>query len=105
MTSASPGRLTFPPGFMWGASTSSYQIEGSVHADGRGESIWDRFSHEPGHVENGATGDVACDHYRRWAEDVDLIASLGLNSYHFSIAWPRLLPEGRGRVVKEGVDH
>ena len=105
MTSQSPAHLRFPDGFMWGASTSAYQIEGAIRADGRGESIWDRFSHEPGHVENGDNGDVACDHYRRWAEDVELIADLGLNSYRFSFAWPRLLPDGHGRVAKEGADH
>jgi beta-glucosidase len=101
----SPARLEFPNGFLWGASTSAYQIEGSVHADGRGESIWDRFTQQSGHVDGGDTGDVACDHYRRWAGDVDLIAGLGLNAYRFSIAWPRLFPEGRGRLAREGADH
>ena len=91
----SPARLEFPDGFLWGASTSAYQIEGSVRADGRGESVWDRFTHQPGHVDGDDTGDVACDHYRRWAGDVDLIAGLGLNAYRFSIAWPRLFPDGR----------
>lgn len=96
--------MPFPTDFLWGAATSSYQIEGGVDADGRGESIWDRFSHTPGAVANGDTGDEACDHYHRWAEDVDLMAELGLRAYRFSIAWPRIVPEGRGRVEQRGVD-
>jgi beta-glucosidase len=94
----------FPDGFLWGVSTSAYQIEGSVDADGRGPSIWDTFSHAPGKIDGGGTGDVACDHYRRWREDVDLIASLGVNAYRFSIAWPRLRPDGRRREQR-GFDH
>jgi beta-glucosidase len=85
---------------LWGVATSAFQIEGSLDADGRGASIWDDFPSDA-----GETGAVACDHYRRWREDVDLIASLGVNSYRFSIAWPRLLPEGHGRVEQRGVDH
>jgi beta-glucosidase len=89
---------------MWGVSTSAYQIEGSVDADGRGPSIWDTYSHTPGKIDGGGTGDVACDHYRRWPEDVDLIASLNVNTYRFSLAWPRLFPDGRRREQR-GFDH
>jgi beta-glucosidase len=99
-----PDDLRFPPDFLWGAATSSYQIEGSPLADGAGPGIWHRFSHTPGRVRNGDTGDVACDHYRRWAEDVDLMAGLGLQSYRLSLAWGRLLPNGVGRVNAKGVD-
>ena len=93
----------FPPGFVWGAATSSYQIEGAVDEDGRGESIWDRFSHSPGRVRNGDTGDVACDHYHRYREDVSLIADLGLGAYRLSVSWPRVLPEGTGRPNEAGL--
>lgn len=96
--------LRFPPGFVFGAATSAYQIEGGATADGRGESIWDRFSHTPGHVAAGDTGDVAADHYRRYPEDIALMATLGLTAYRFSIAWPRILPDGRGRVNAAGLD-
>jgi beta-glucosidase len=87
----------------YGAATAAYQIEGAAHADGRGESIWDRFAHTPGRVARGETGDVACDHYNRWREDLDLMALLGLESYRFSIAWPRVLPEGSGTVNAAGL--
>ena len=80
--------MPFPADFLWGAATASYQIEGAVTEDGRGESIWDRFSHTPGMTENGDTGDPACEHYYRWREDLDLISSLGLRAYRFSISWP-----------------
>jgi beta-glucosidase len=96
--------MTFPEGFIWGAATSAYQIEGAVHADGRGESIWDRFSHTPGKTRNGDTGDVACDHYHRYKEDVALMAELGLKAYRFSVAWPRVIPGGRGAVNQAGLD-
>ena len=95
----------FPEGFLWGVATSAYQIEGAVDADGRGPSIWDTFSHTPGKIDNGDTGDVACDHYSRWHEDVDLLAELGVNAYRFSIAWPRLFPDGGGRLEPRGLDH
>jgi len=95
----------FPEGFLWGVATSAYQIEGSVDADGRGPSIWDTYSHTPGKIDNGHTGDVACDHYRRWREDVDLIASLGVNAYRFSLSWPRILPTGSGPIEQRGLDH
>lgn len=96
--------LTFPPNFVWGAATASYQIEGAWQADGKGESIWDRFSHTPGKVANGDTGDVACDHYHRWREDIGLMQALGLNAYRFSISWPRVLPNGRGPANAAGLD-
>jgi beta-glucosidase len=95
---------SFPDDFLWGSATASYQIEGAAQEDGRGESIWDRFSHTPGKVKNGDTGDVACDHYHRWREDIALMKSLGLRNYRFSIAWPRIFPEGRGRIEPRGVD-
>ncbi|MDR3447637.1 GH1 family beta-glucosidase [Dyella sp.] len=94
----------FPPGFHWGAATSAYQIEGSPLADGAGPSIWERFAHTPGMMANGDTGDVACDHYRRYKDDVQLMRALGLQGYRFSIAWARVLPEGTGRINPKGVD-
>jgi beta-glucosidase len=96
--------MPFPPGFAWGAATSAYQIEGAVDEDGRGPSIWDTFSHTPGMTADGATGDVACDHYHRWADDVDLISSYGLNAYRFSVAWTRIQPTGRGQANQRGID-
>jgi beta-glucosidase len=96
--------LQFPPGFVWGAATSSYQIEGAVTEDGRGPSIWDTFSHTRGKVDNGDTGDVACDHYHLYPRDIDLMRELGLNGYRFSINWPRVFPTGRGRPNPAGLD-
>ena len=96
--------MPFPPDFAWGTATSSYQIEGAVGEDGRGTSIWDTFCHTVGKVAYGDTGDVACDHYHRWAEDVDLISSYGLGAYRFSIAWPRIQPDGRGPANQKGLD-
>ncbi|AQZ69191.1 Beta-glucosidase [[Actinomadura] parvosata subsp. kistnae] len=90
--------------FWWGTATAAYQIEGATTEDGRGASVWDVFSHEPGRTRNGQTGDVACDHYHRWPEDVALMRGLGVNAYRFSIAWPRVLPEGSGRVNAAGLD-
>ncbi|MGH8204822.1 MAG: GH1 family beta-glucosidase [Steroidobacteraceae bacterium] len=95
----------FPAGFLWGAATAAYQIEGATREDGRGESIWDRFSHTAGRVENGDNGDVACDSYHRYAEDVALLQQLGLRSYRFSIAWPRIQPDGRGAPNQKGLDY
>ncbi|MDQ3707131.1 MAG: GH1 family beta-glucosidase [Chloroflexota bacterium] len=95
---------TFPRDFVWGAATAAYQIEGSPTADGKGESIWDRFCRMQGTIANGDTGDVACDHYRLWREDVALMKELGLDAYRFSISWPRVLPEGRGKVNSPGLD-
>ena len=94
----------FPDGFLWGAATASYQIEGAVAEDGRSESVWDRFCRIPGRVLNGDTGDVACDHYYRWREDIGLMAELGLSAYRFSVAWPRVVPDGSGRVNQAGLD-
>jgi len=90
-------------GFVWGVSTAAYQIEGAVDEDGRGPSIWDTFVHEPGRVANGDTGDVACDHYHRYAEDVELMAGLGVDAYRFSVSWSRILPEGRGATNPAGL--
>jgi beta-glucosidase len=95
---------SFPSDFVWGAATASYQIEGAAHEDGRGESVWDRFSATPGKVRGGDTGDVACDFYHRYADDVRLMKELGLDAFRFSIAWPRVLPEGRGAVNAAGLD-
>ena len=93
----------FPTGFLWGAATSAYQIEGSPLADGAGASIWHRFSHTPGTIANGETGDLACDHYRRFPNDVRLMRELGLRAYRFSVSWGRVLPVGRGRVNRKGL--
>jgi beta-glucosidase len=90
--------------FLWGTATASYQIEGAVAEGGRGVSIWDTFTREPGRVRDGDTGDVACDHYHRWPEDVALMSDLGVNSYRFSIAWPRIQPDGRGEANPAGLD-
>src|SRR5205085_10470562 len=95
---------SFPAGFLWGAATSAYQIEGAPLADGAGPSNWHRFSHTPGAIENGDTGDVACDHYRRWPQDVELMTALGLNAYRFSLSWSRILPSGTGAVNAKGLD-
>jgi beta-glucosidase len=95
----------FPKGFLWGAATSAYQIEGAVDEDGRGRSIWDAFSHTDGKIADGGTGDVACDHYHRWEADLDLVSSLDLNAYRFSLAWPRLFPTGSGAREQRGFDH
>ena len=96
--------MGFPRDFLWGAATSAYQIEGAARLDGRGESIWDRFSHTPGNVWNNENGDIACDHYHRFADDIRLMASFGIRSYRFSVAWPRILPMGAGRVNEKGLD-
>lgn len=96
--------IRFPPGFLWGAATASYQIEGAWREDGKGESIWDRFSHTPGTVQDGDTGDIADDHYHRWQADIQLMKDLGLNAYRFSISWPRILPRGWGKVEARGLD-
>ncbi|NYZ12449.1 beta-glucosidase [Azospirillum sp. RWY-5-1] len=94
----------FPPGFLWGVSTSAYQIEGAAAQDGRGPSIWDTRCRVPGGVVNGDTGDVACDHYHRYAEDIALMRGLGVGAYRFSVAWPRVLPRGRGAPNDKGLD-
>jgi beta-glucosidase len=102
--SANPPDLAFPARFGWGAATSAYQVEGAANEDGRGPSVWDVFSHEPGRVRNGDTGDVAADHYHRFEADLDMMKDLGLTSYRFSISWPRVLPTGRGAVNAKGLD-
>jgi beta-glucosidase len=94
----------FPHNFLWGSATASYQVEGAWNEDGKGESIWDRFSHTPGKIEDQSTGDLACDHYHRFEEDVALMRRLGLKAYRFSTSWPRVLPGGRGRIELRGLD-
>ncbi len=100
---SAPG-LSLPPGFVWGTSTSSYQIEGAATEDGRTPSVWDTLCKMKDRVKNGDTGDVACDHYHRYGEDIRLMAELGIQAYRFSIAWPRVLPRGRGAVNQKGLD-
>lgn len=94
----------FPHNFLWGAATASYQIEGAWNEDGKGESVWDRFSHTPGKVTNGDTGDIACDHYHRYEQDIALMRRLGLKAYRFSTSWTRVLPLGAGSVNPSGLD-
>ena len=98
------GARSFPQGFLWGSATASYQVEGAVHEDGRGPSIWDTFSHTPGKTNNGDTGDVADDHYHLYKEDVALMKNLGLKTYRFSVAWPRVFPQGTGTPNPKGLD-
>jgi beta-glucosidase len=93
----------FPKGFQWGAATAAYQIEGAAREDGKGESIWDRFCRVPGAIQNGDTGDVACDHYHRWRDDLENMRDLGLNAYRFSVSWPRVFPSGSGKVNTRGL--
>lgn len=95
----------FPPDFVWGTATAAYQIEGGAHDGGRGPSIWDAFSHTPGKVHSGDTGDVACDHYHRWREDIDLIEWLGVDAYRLSISWPRIMPAGTGAINEAGLKY
>jgi beta-glucosidase len=102
--SSTSSNLAFPNGFLWGAATAAYQIEGASHEDGKGESIWDRFSHTPGKTTNGDTGDEACDHYHRYKEDVALMKALSLPAYRFSISWPRVLPAGKVPANAAGLD-
>lgn len=97
-------RVTFPDRFLWGAATSAYQIEGARRAHGKGPSTWDHFSHVPGKIADRTTGDVACNHYHRYREDVDLMAQLGLGAYRFSVAWSRVLPQGTGQINARGLD-
>jgi beta-glucosidase len=100
-----PKPAQYPPGFLWGAATAAYQVEGAAREDGRGESIWDRFARTPGKVLNGDTGDVACDSYHRYPEDIALLRQLNLKSYRFSIAWPRIQADGRGAANPKGLDY
>ena len=104
MKNDAPGTGGFPPDFCWGAATAAFQIEGAALEDGRKPCVWDTFSHQPGHTKNGDTGDVACDHYHRFKDDVKLMVELGIKHYRFSIAWPRIIPDGRGAVNEKGVD-
>ena len=97
--------MNFPEGFLWGVVTSAYQVEGAANEDGRGPSIWDVFSHVPGNVRNGDTGDVACDQYHRLEEDLDLMADLDIRAYRFSVSWPRIQPEGSGPANRNGLDY
>jgi len=97
-------KVTFPRGFVWGAAASAYQIEGAYRTDGRGASIWDTFTHAPGAIRNGDTGDIACDHYNRWREDVALMKQIGVQAYRLSLSWTRILPDGRGKVNQKGLD-
>ncbi|MEH0194349.1 GH1 family beta-glucosidase [Caulobacter sp. CCNWLY153] len=98
-----PRARGFPSGFAWGCATAAYQVEGAVNEDGRGQSIWDVFSHTPGKTQGGATGDVACDSYHRFGDDIGLLKDLGAKAYRFSVAWPRIFPEGRGQPNPKGV--
>lgn len=95
--------MTFPKNFLWGASSAAYQIEGAYNEDGRKDSIWDHASHTPGHIAHGETGDVACDHYHRFQEDIALMKEIGLKSYRFSVSWPRVIPDGTGEVNEKGL--
>jgi len=97
--------VNFPDTFLWGTATAAYQVEGAVDEDGRGRSIWDTFSHTPGKVLHGDTGDIACDQYHRLEEDLDLMADLGIQAYRFSVAWPRIQPQGSGPVNQPGLDY
>jgi beta-glucosidase len=97
--------IRFPKNFFWGTATSAYQIEGAWKQDGKGESIWDRFAHTPGKIKNGDTGDVACDSYHRWREDMALMQAMNLNSYRFSLSWPRIQPSGSGTANPKGIDY
>src|SRR5580700_1277939 len=101
----SSSEILFPKGFFWGAATAAYQIEGAWREDGRGESIWDHFAHTPGKIKNGDTGDIACDSYNRWREDIALLHAMNLTSYRFSISWPRIQPTGSGPANPKGVDY
>ncbi len=97
-------KIKFPEDFMWGAATAAYQIEGAWDEDGKGNSVWDTLSHMPGVIQNGDTGDTAIDHYHRYKEDVAIMKAVGLQTYRFSISWPRILPEGTGRINQKGID-
>jgi beta-glucosidase len=96
--------IRFPDDFLWGAATSSYQIEGAWNEDGKGESVWDKLSHTHGKVKNGDNGDVACDHYHRYKEDIQLMKEIGLKTYRFSVSWPRIFPKGKGKINEKGVE-
>src|SRR5260221_2176327 len=97
--------LRFPEGFLWGAATAAYQVEGAVQEDGRRPSIWDIFSHTPGKTFHGDTGDIACDQYHRLEADLDLLVELGIPAYRFSVAWPRSIPSGGEPINQAGLDY
>jgi beta-glucosidase len=101
----SSAEIPFPKNFFWGAATAAYQIEGAWQEEGKGESIWDRFAHTPGKIKNADTGDVACDSFHRWREDIALVRAMNLNSYRFSISWPRIQPTGTGPANSKGIDY
>jgi beta-glucosidase len=105
LPSGDPAPVAFPRNFFWGTATSAYQIEGAWLDDGKGESIWDRFTHTAGKIRNGDSGDLACGSYYRWREDVALMRAMNVNSYRFSIAWPRIQPAGSGSANRRGLDH
>ena len=94
----------FPDGFFWGTATASYQIEGAIDKDGKSKSIWDTFTHTPGKIKNNENGDIAVDHYHRYEEDIELMANINLNSYRFSLAWTRIIPDGIGKINNEGIN-
>src|SRR5512136_355159 len=96
--------MRFPRDFAWGVATASYQIEGAVNADGRGPSIWDTFCRTPGKIHENQTGDIACDHYHTWQDDIKLMQDVGINAYRFSLAWPRIYPAGVGNVNPKGLE-
>lgn len=96
--------MGFKKDFVWGAATASYQIEGAYDEDGKGRNIWDEFTHTEGKITDKSTGDIACDHYHRYKEDVRLMSELGLKAYRFSIAWSRILPDGTGKINQRGID-
>ena len=96
--------MSFRDDFMWGVASSAYQIEGGAFDDGKGASVWDKFTHAKGHIRDDHNGDIACDHYHRYEEDVALMAELGVKCYRFSISWPRILPGGIGEINRAGVD-
>src|SRR5579864_482534 len=100
----SPTASLFPKNFLWGAATSAYQIEGAGREDGKGLSVWDEFVRKPGKIHDGETGDVACDFYHRYAEDIAHMRDMGLTAFRFSISWPRVLPDGTGSVNQKGID-
>src|ERR671919_981200 len=105
MRSGKERTMRFPENFLWGTATAAYQVEGAVNEGGRGASIWDKFSHTPGKVVHGDTGDIACDQYHRLEEDLDLMSELGIKAYRFSVAWPRIQPEGSGPTNQDGLDY
>ena len=101
----SSDQLRFPDGFLWGAATAAYQIEGAPEVDGKGPSIWDTFSHTPGKTFHGDTGDVACDSYHRYPDDIEMLKRLGVGAYRFSLSWPRIQADGRGVANSKGLDY